>query len=446
MKRIALTVCAIAAALLLTSSKPVRVACIGDSITYGVGVSDRDSDSYPSVLGKMLGNGYEVRNFGFSARVMCDSGDHPYMAEDMYSEVKAYLPDIVTIMLGTNDTKPWNFKDGAALAEYENCYLRMVDELKALPSHPRIYVCNPVPIFENSYGIRDSIATRHFVPVIRKVAARKWLDLVDTYSPLDGRNDLFPDGVHPNEAGAKLIAQTIFDAFSRRADTGKPARRVLFIGDSITDDDWGKADGKPTAKRQNYDMNHIYGHGYVFEIAVQTQSKHPEKRYTFYNRGISGNRLTDLEARWDEDVFPVHPDIVSLLIGVNDVWRKAPDDFDYAGWEARYRALIDKTLAFDPEIKFVLGTPFCANVGQTELNDYYQNLSIMTDRLAVIVRRIAADYGFTLTDYAILFDELISKDKSGDSKFWTWDGIHPTMVAHKRMADLWIRKTAKIMK
>ena len=84
------------------ATEVIRVACVGNSITFGAGIANRDRDSYPSVLGQMLGRGYEVRNFGFSARTMLMKGDHPYMKEQMFQDALKYNPDIVVIKLGTN--------------------------------------------------------------------------------------------------------------------------------------------------------------------------------------------------------------------------------------------------------------------------------------------------------------------------------------------------------
>lgn len=97
--------------------------------------------------------------------------------------------------------------------------------------------------------------------------------------------------------------------------------RVLFIGDSITDGNWGNACGmpKPTAERSLWDMNHIYGSGYMYLCASHYQGDFPEKEYAFFNRGISGNTLRDLEKRWEEDVIGMKPDVLSVLVGTNDV-------------------------------------------------------------------------------------------------------------------------------
>lgn len=92
--------------------EPTRVACIGNSITYGYGLKNRSEECYPAVLGIMLGENYTVENFGISARTLLNKGDHPYMQEKLFTEARAFRPDIVIIKLGTNDTKPHNWKYG----------------------------------------------------------------------------------------------------------------------------------------------------------------------------------------------------------------------------------------------------------------------------------------------------------------------------------------------
>ncbi len=124
--------------------KVIKIACIGNSITYGVGTRNPAKDSYPAVLGQMLGDGYEVRNFGVSARTMLMKGDHPYMKEERYRQALAYNPDIVTIKLGTNDTKPqnWRYK-----SDFKKDMETMIRTIRALPSKPEIYLCYPIPAY-----------------------------------------------------------------------------------------------------------------------------------------------------------------------------------------------------------------------------------------------------------------------------------------------------------
>ena len=187
-------------------SLPVKVACIGNSITFGSGISDRSRDSYPAQLGRMLGNHWVVRNFGVGGRTMLKKGDFPYWKEDAYAEAKAFLPDVVIIKLGTNDTKPQNWKfSGEFLANSR----AMVRELKSLSSHPVIYLCLPVPAYASRWGINDSIIVHGVIPAIEKLAKEEKLQVIDLYSALSGMEELFPDQIHPNATGAGLMAKII---------------------------------------------------------------------------------------------------------------------------------------------------------------------------------------------------------------------------------------------
>lgn len=171
--------------------------------------------------------------------------------------------------------------------------------------------------------------------------------------------------------------------------------RVLFIGDSITDGNWGNACGmpKPTAERSLWDMNHIYGSGYMYLCASHYQGDFPEKEYAFFNRGISGNTLRDLEKRWEEDVIGMKPDVLSVLVGTNDVHYYLQGDkkepFDFEGWEKCYRSLLDRSLQVNPELKIVLGAPFVANVGNMRKSGDFAERDSLVRRCAAIVERIA---------------------------------------------------------
>lgn len=187
---------------------PVKVACIGNSITFGAGIADREHNSYPVQLGNLLGDQWEVRNFGVSARTMLKKGDYPYWNEEAWTNAKAFLPDVVIIKLGTNDTKPQNWKYAD---EFYADYKAMVDELKALSSHPKIFVCKPVPAYGVRWGINDSIVVNGVIPVVTKLAKKEKLTVIDLYKPLSGKAELFPDQIHPNAEGAGLMAKVIYN-------------------------------------------------------------------------------------------------------------------------------------------------------------------------------------------------------------------------------------------
>ena len=197
---------------------PIKVACIGNSITFGAGIENREKDSYPSVLGRLLGEKYEVKNFGFSGRTMLRKGDNPYWNEQMFQDAIAYNPNIVIIKLGTNDSKPynWKYKD-----EFEKDYRDFVDVFKNLTSKPKIFVCKPVPAFRINFDIRDSIIVNDIIPIIERISKNKNVEIIDLYKPFEGKEILLPDGIHPNEAGAALIAKVIYKAIIEKEASEK---------------------------------------------------------------------------------------------------------------------------------------------------------------------------------------------------------------------------------
>ena len=199
--------------LILAQSKPaIKVACVGNSITFGAGIQNRDRDSYPSILGQMLGNDYEVRNYGFSARTMLMKGDLPYMKEKMYQDVLNYNPDIVIIKLGTNDSKSHNWKYGR---DFQKDMETMVDAFQKLSSKPKIYLCYPDKVYlKNSNSINDSIVVNGVMPVITKIAKKKGLPIIDLHTATSGMEQLFPDKIHPGPKGAAVMAETIYKALT----------------------------------------------------------------------------------------------------------------------------------------------------------------------------------------------------------------------------------------
>ncbi len=184
----------------------IRIACIGNSITEGDGIQAREKDSYPAQMQTILGADYHVRNFGVSGRTLLRNGDFPYWNETAFQEAKDFQPDIVIIKLGTNDTKSQNW---AFANEFVKDYQVFIDVFQALDSKPMVYLCYPVPAFEIRWGIDNKVITEEVMPKIKKVANSKELKIIDLYAALEGKKEFFPDGIHPNEAGAKVIAETV---------------------------------------------------------------------------------------------------------------------------------------------------------------------------------------------------------------------------------------------
>ncbi len=189
----------------------VRVACIGNSITFGAGIKNRSRDSYPSVLARMLGDSYWVKNFGVSARTMLNKGDHPYMNEPAYKNALAFNPNIVVIKLGTNDSKSFNWK---YKADFMKDAQTMINAFKGLPSRPKIYLCYPSKAYLTGDGINDDIISKEIIPMINKLAKKNDLSVIDLHTAMDGMPELFPDRIHPNEKGAQVMAKAVYQSIS----------------------------------------------------------------------------------------------------------------------------------------------------------------------------------------------------------------------------------------
>ena len=227
-------------------------------------------------------------------------------------------------------------------------------------------------------------------------------------------------------------------------------KRVLFIGDSITDGNWGNNNkGAASSQRNHWDLNHIYGHGYMYLCAVYYQSKFPNENYMFFNRGISGNTLSDLEKRWNEDVIQLNPDILSVLIGTNDVAVAMKDEgyFDLMDWECRYRALLTTARKNNPRLKIVLGAPFVAKTGKMAASTDFEKRDSLIHCCADVVKQIAMDFNAVYLPYDSLFDDLCAeKNLQVSGIYWICDGIHPTPAGHARMAELWLKETSQLFK
>jgi Lysophospholipase L1 and related esterases len=195
------------------SNKVIRVACLGDSITFGAGVTNRSQNAYPAQLARILGENWEVKNHGVSGTTLMNAGDRPYQATPKFKAALESKPDVAVIALGTNDSKPQNFESNPN--DFVPSYRNLISKLREANPEIVVYLCLPVPPFPESYGIRDSVITEKIIPKIREVALEEKLALIDLHSALKGRHDCFPDKIHPNESGARIIAETVAAAISK---------------------------------------------------------------------------------------------------------------------------------------------------------------------------------------------------------------------------------------
>lgn len=184
----------------------LRVACIGNSITDGMGIDMSEVYGYPAVLQRLLGKNYNVKNFGVSARTLMNKGDLPYMKEQAWADAQAFLPNIVVIKLGTNDSKDYNWIHGT---DYGADLQKMVDTLRALSSKPQIYVCSPIPA-ARIWGISDSVIVNGEIPAIKRVVKKNKLAYIDLHTEFKPAEGLMQrDGIHPTDKGAAQLAKII---------------------------------------------------------------------------------------------------------------------------------------------------------------------------------------------------------------------------------------------
>jgi lysophospholipase L1-like esterase len=179
-------------------ASPIRVACVGDSITKGSG--------YTVKLQSLLGAAYSVANFGVDGSTVSLNSNRPYINQPECQKAEEFQPDIVVIMLGTNDANPnlTQYND-----TFEDDYSKLVSSFQELESNPQIWVVKSPPIQNNSFDLSAPILTEDVIPHIENVANNLDLPTIDVYSALDNHPDYFTDGVHPDGDGATLIASTV---------------------------------------------------------------------------------------------------------------------------------------------------------------------------------------------------------------------------------------------
>lgn len=195
-------------------SQKIKVACVGDSVTFGAGINDRESNSYPAQLQNLLGENYQVENFGFSGATLLKNGHKPYWEKSVFKESQEFEPNIVIIHLGLNDqgNNNWpKYKD-----EFIADYLAMISVYKNLPSKPKVIICKMTPTFSGHHwfeeGMRENF--KEIQSKIEEIAKTANVQLIDLHEKLYLFPEYFPDNLHPTEKGAKIIAEQTFSAIS----------------------------------------------------------------------------------------------------------------------------------------------------------------------------------------------------------------------------------------
>jgi lysophospholipase L1-like esterase len=176
----------------------------------------------------------------------------------------------------------------------------------------------------------------------------------------------------------------------------------------------------------------------VYSIASRIGADFPQAGFVFHNRGISGNKVNDLEKRWQKDVIALKPNVLSILIGVNDagaVIHKRPGACDTVVFEEKCRSILRRSREANPDVIFVIGVPFIYPVG-SQIKVWKQWEQELPPRVE-IVKKLAKEFNAILIDYPVVFEKAF---KSAPMKYWAWDGCHPTCAAHELMAREWIKQ------
>ncbi len=203
---------------------------------------------------------------------------------------------------------------------------------------------------------------------------------------------------------------------------------ILFQGDSITD--VGRSREVEAEKRPNVQL----GNGYPALVAARLLRDRAKDKLQFHNRGISGNRVVDLYARWKRDTLNYKPDIISILIGVNDTWHEAakdnPNGVEVPRYEMMYRELLKWTKSVLPQVKLVLMEPFVLPFGAVQENW----LEEMRQRREVVAN-LSQEFSTLFIPCQKILDDAC---QLMPQEYWLADGVHPTLAGHQLLADAWL--------
>lgn len=202
----------------------------------------------------------------------------------------------------------------------------------------------------------------------------------------------------------------------------------LFQGDSITDG----------GRSRNSDWNHVMGHGYAYLISSRLWYDYPSKELMFYNRGVSGNKIKDLDDRWQKDTLDLKPDVLSILIGVNDVSKILKKEYTIEKWKENYIRVLERTKEALPNTMLILCEPFLLPLDWSE--EKTNSWMTVMKEMQIIVRQLAKDHN---TIFVELQEPFKNTHKKAPAKYWVWDGIHPMPAGHELIARLWIKEVRK---
>jgi acyl-CoA thioesterase I len=382
---------------------PIKWAAIGNSITEGSG--------YPAKLQTLLGPAYKVENEGVSATTLLKKSNYSYWTNGKLPQTFTFKPDIVSIKLGTNDSKPVNWPTGKTAFAADARAL--IDTLGTISTKPRIFPCYPVPVFQKNGawsvdGINDPVIKNEIMPLIKQVADEKKLDVIDLHTFLESRGDLFAnDGVHPDagKAGADSIAAMIFRTYKSKVT------RIACVGNSITDNNHD-ANAYPVR------FNQLLGRDYYVLNAGHSGRTLLRKGDQPYNK-----------SNWFGEVFKFQPHIITIKLGTNDSkpynWDANKNDFvTDLNW------LIDTLGTIPTKPRIILCTPIPAWQNTNGTFPFDIRPAVILDEIIPKIKQVATARGLGLID---LHTPFLPYQKL------TSDNIHPTPAGSDTLAHMVFR-------
>jgi len=229
--------------------------------------------------------------------------------------------------------------------------------------------------------------------------------------------------------GAGAAAATIATPSANAAPEGvKKGGVILFQGDSITDA------GRDRKNEGRANSSRPLGTGYPHHIAAYLLQAYPELDLKVFNRGISGHKVPDLAKRWDKDCIDLKPAVLSILVGVNDIWHKMNGNYDgtVETYETGFAALLERTKKALPDTKIIVCEPFALRCGAVK-DTWYPEF----DQRRAAAKKVAEAAGTIFVPFQTMFDEAIIKGSK--PQYWAGDGVHPSVAGHGLMAATWVK-------
>lgn len=234
-------------------------------------------------------------------------------------------------------------------------------------------------------------------------------------------------------AAAITATATLNSFVSGHNGPGGDSYTFLFQGDSITDGN----------RSRDNDWNHVMGHGYAYLIASRLWCDLPAKNLHFFNRGISGNKVTDLAARWQPDTVAINPNVLSILVGINDTDAaiRGNKDFTPVAYENDFRALLTQTRQQLPEVQLVICEPFILPVGRVK--DSWADFEREVSARQQSAKKLAGEFDAIFVPLQNVFNQALN---NAPADYWIWDGIHPMPGGHELIAREWLSQVGEKLK